>query len=155
MSNAVNFPPKSFWVTLVAERLNEKISELRSQLESVQSSVLEETKSSAGDKYETGRAMAQNEVFKLETQLAEWQASHHHFLNTNFTDTVEIITDGNLIETDFGWFLISVSVGNLTESSFQVKTISQNAPIGKLLKGKRKGDIIQINGKLIKVLQIL
>ena len=48
-----------------------QISTLKSAIKATQQSANEETKSTAGDKYETGRAMAQLEVEKFQSQLAE------------------------------------------------------------------------------------
>src|SRR5688572_28358541 len=51
--------------------LIEKAQYLRDTIREMQQSANEETKSSVGDKYETGRAMAQLEIEKLSAQLKE------------------------------------------------------------------------------------
>jgi hypothetical protein len=51
--------------------VEQRIATAQEAIASAQRSANEETKSSAGDKYETGRAMAQLEIEKSTLQLAE------------------------------------------------------------------------------------
>ena len=51
--------------------VHERIAATQEAIYTAQLSANEETKSSAGDKYETGRAMAQLEIEKNTAQLAE------------------------------------------------------------------------------------
>jgi hypothetical protein len=53
------------------EFIDKRIAGAREAIQIAQDSANEETKSSAGDKYETGRAMAQLEIEKNTTQLEE------------------------------------------------------------------------------------
>ena len=48
-----------------------KLSQLEVEKSKIQDSANNETKSSMGDKYETGRAMAQNEIGKLELNILD------------------------------------------------------------------------------------
>src|SRR6187399_2402536 len=57
--------------SLCLESVTKRIDSIRSAMAVTQASASEETKSSAGDKYETGRAMAQLEIEKLNEQLSE------------------------------------------------------------------------------------
>ena len=54
-----------------AEIIEQRITELKSIIQESQDAANNETKSSAGDKHETGRAMAQLETEKLSSQLSE------------------------------------------------------------------------------------
>ena len=51
-------------------KIEEQLASLRKAISSIEESKLNETKSSAGDKFETGRAMMQMEQDKTESQLA-------------------------------------------------------------------------------------
>lgn len=51
--------------------INDRISLLEKQLQSLKEARDNETKSSAGDKFETGRAMMQSEVQKIQSQLQQ------------------------------------------------------------------------------------
>ena len=53
--------------------INNRLLAVKTTLEEIQESLLSETKSSAGDKHETGRAMLQLEREKTGQQLSEIQ----------------------------------------------------------------------------------
>ena len=55
--------------TIIELELKRQISEITSNLDTIEQSKAQETKSSAGDKFETGRAMMQIEEDKLLGQL--------------------------------------------------------------------------------------
>lgn len=82
-------------------------------IEHAQLAANEETKSSAGDKYETGRAMMQLEIEKQSVQLAEAMKLKHVLSQINPEKTTETIQSGSLVFTDQGNFYISISAGKL------------------------------------------
>lgn len=51
--------------------VNERLARIQGQIKELETALTSETKSSAGDKHETGRAMIQLEREKLGQQLAE------------------------------------------------------------------------------------
>ena len=113
---------------LVLDKLNDK---LVSKLESLKISLIQtiesrnsDTKSSAGDKFETSREMAQIEIKKLDDQIKKTQ----QFLFDLKADT------SLLIKTDKGFFFICIAYGNLIISEdIQVICISNLAPISNFL----------------------
>tara|TARA_B110000240_G_scaffold147005_1_gene162490 strand:+ start:4249 stop:4668 length:420 start_codon:yes stop_codon:yes gene_type:complete len=113
---------------LVLDKLNDK---LVSKLESLKISLIQtiesrnsETKSSAGDKFETSREMAQIEIKKLDDQIKKTQ----QFLFALKADT------SLLIKTDKGFFFICIAYGKLIISkNIQVICISNLAPISNFL----------------------
>jgi hypothetical protein len=91
-------------------------------IDELQESTAEDTKSSAGDKYEPGREMMQQE-----TEVAE-------------TGSVVLTSNGN--------FYISISAGALIVDNERYFAVSPASPIGLQLKGLKKGDEFSLNGKL-------
>ena len=57
-----------------------KIAEIKATIKKVQESGNNEQKSSMGDKYETGRAMSQNEIYMLSQQLEVLQHEYQKLL---------------------------------------------------------------------------
>ena len=55
------------------DALNQRLEVIKSTISDIQNSLQSETKSTAGDKHETGRAMLQLEREKAGNQLAELQ----------------------------------------------------------------------------------
>ncbi len=132
----------------------QKLEELERHILTVQQSANQESKSSMGDKYETGRAMAQNEVFMLRTQLENLKQEFSRFEATDFTLRREECAAGSLVHTGNGWFLLSAALGKIPVSGQVVMCISLDSPLGKALLGKKMGESFSVNGKEGRVLEM-
>ena len=122
--------------------VEERISNIHNQIMEIQESLASETKSSAGDKHETGRAMLQLEREKVGQQLAEVEKLKEVLSKIDAEKTSEIIGLGSVVLTTQSNYFIAISAGLLEVGSDQFFGISQNTPIGLLLKGKKPGDEI-------------
>ena len=71
----------------------------------------DETKSSAGDKHETGRAMAQLEQEKNAQQLNEALALREQLNKIDPLQRSSSIQPGSFVKTNLGNFYISISAG--------------------------------------------
>lgn len=126
--------------------LDHKLYELRSALKEVTEAGNNETKSTAGDKHETGRAMMQLEQEKLGKQLQEAENQLAEFERIDGSVESECVVLGSLIETDKGLFLISVSIGKLQVDNKTVFVISNKSPLAIALAGKKQKDTVVFNG---------
>ena len=126
--------------------VTERITRLKTEIKKTQSSANEETKSSAGDKYETGRAMAQLEIEKNTRQLAEAERLQGMLQAIHVDLVSHTIIPGSLITTSKGVFYISISIGLVEINKQQYFIIAPDSPIGKLFMGKKAGDIVSWNG---------
>ena len=131
-----------------------KIKTIQFQIEEISKALTSETKSSAGDKHETGRAMLQLEREKLGNQLAEQQKVEDVLSRIQVDKTSETIGLGSLVYTSQANYFIAISAGQLTVDNCLFYAISALTPIGKLLLGKQIGDELVFNGKVIKIKQI-
>jgi transcription elongation GreA/GreB family factor len=134
--------------------LNSKLVELEKAIFNVQNAANEESKSSMGDKYETGRAMAQNDRAMLENQKNELLKDITTFENINFEQETEFVKSGSLVHTSIGYILVSVSLGKIVEGGINVMLISSASPLGTELSGKKTKDTITMNGRQIQILGI-
>ena len=123
----------------------DRISRIKLEIKKAQSSANEETKSSAGDKYETGRAMAQLEIEKNTKQLAEAEKLLGMLNSMLAENTSSVIIPGSLILTDKGVFYIAISIGQVTIDQNSYFIIAPDSPIGKVFMGKKNGDIVEWN----------
>ena len=105
----------------------------------IQESLLSETKSSAGDKHETGRAMLQLEREKTGQQLAEIQKTQEILSKIDVSKTSKTICLGSVVYTSQANYFISISAGKLTVDNIDFFAISPNTPIGQLLLSKTAG----------------
>jgi hypothetical protein len=111
----------------------------------------DDTKSSAGDKYETGRAMMQQEKDRNTTQLNEANKLMVALNRISAKGSSAIADTGSLVITDNGKFYIAISAGILTVDGESYFAVSPASPIGIKLKGLKVGDGFDLNGKGYKV----
>ena len=126
--------------------LSEKINAIQSSLESVNEAANNETKSTAGDKHETGRAMMQLEQEKLSKQLNELFQLQSDLEKISLDNPEKKIKKGCLIETDKGWFFIGIGLGKLLVDQQTVFAISEQSPIGKILLQIGSSSSFEFNG---------
>ncbi len=134
--------------------VSEKISMLRTLIEDNREGLISETKSTAGDKHETSRAMGQLEQEKLNKQLLEAEKQFSLLSGINVEIKAEKVQVGSLIETTMGWFYLSVGLGQIKLEGQTIFCISPQSPIGALLLSTRVGDQINWQNKKIEVLKI-
>ncbi|WP_149273498.1 3-oxoacyl-ACP synthase [Pareuzebyella sediminis] len=131
-----------------------RIDRIRNNLGTIQEALASETKSSAGDKHETGRAMLHLEYEKLGQQLDEAEKMRMVLYRINIGIRKEKAGLGSWVKTSKGDYFLAISAGPYTFRQTSVYCISVNAPIGQLVLGKSAGDTINHRGQEIKILQI-
>lgn len=131
-----------------------RIDTARSAMESAQESANSESKSSAGDKYETGRAMAQIERDRHAIQLADAVAMQQDLLRIDPGRVCAVGQPGALIETTTGRFFISISAGRLTAEGQPWFAVSPTSPVGTAFRGRAVGDIVTVNVNPMTIRQI-
>ena len=131
-----------------------KIISLNNIINEVAESSNAESKSSAGDKHETSKAMMQLEIEKLGTQLKEAEEQLAEFEKIKFNKPFQTIEQGSLVETDKGYFFIAGSVGKLTVDDKTVFVISNRSPLAVAFSGKQQGDSLSFNGVVYSVVSV-
>lgn len=126
--------------------IQEKLHGIQLEFDALQESLTSETKSTAGDKHETGRAMTQLEQEKLSRQLGELRKTQEGLHRIDPTATIDPIGFGSLIETSRGWFYISVGIGAVNVDGQSVFCITAGSPMGQKMLGKTSGDQFDLNG---------
>lgn len=140
--------------SLCVEYVNTRIQGLKNAIAEAQQSASEETKSSAGDKYETGRAMAQLEIEKNTAQLAEALKLKQAIEQISPDQSSSTIQTGSLVITNQGKFYISISVGQLKLDEDFFFIISPTAPIAKHMIGLKPQSSFSFQGKTFTILAI-
>ena len=112
---------KSAVIAELDKQLLTKLTYLNTTLQQAIDSRNSDTKSSAGDKFETSREMAQIEIHKIETEILKTQ----QFINDLLSKTTQLII------TDKGIFLVAIPFGKLMLNDMTIFCISNSAPITK------------------------
>lgn len=117
-----------------------RIKPVREAMEEAQVSANAETKSTAGDKHEISRAMAQGERDRLAQQLHNLQMLYSALEKLNVAPAGDSIEIGSYIESSVGDFFVSVGLGEVKTEGFRFFAIAAHSPVGQQLIGKRVGD---------------
>jgi transcription elongation GreA/GreB family factor len=136
--------------------LVERLAIQDEEIASIREAFASDTKSSAGDKHEVGRAMVQQELDKLEEQRAKLIALQQELARVPVDRTYEKAGFGSMVTTDQGSYFIAIGLGVVDvvrddPDSDTCYAISMASPIGQALKDKRVGDAIDFNGKWIMI----
>lgn len=134
--------------------LEERIKQIQAERSLVQASANDETKSSVGDKYETGRAMAQLEIERYTQQLVETEKLLRRLQELKEVQVHDQITSGSLVYASQGYFYISVGLGMIECDGHRLYCLSPEAPLGRELLGKCAGDRVTINGRIFQILAV-
>jgi len=129
----------------VEKELSSKIERIQIQFDELQKSLTNETKSSAGDKHETGRAMAQLEQEKLSKALTQMTQLRNALSKVKPDENHSVVQYGSLVQTSKGYFFFSIGLGQIKVEDQEVFCMTATSPLGQKLLGKSKGDTIQMN----------
>lgn len=135
--------------------LNERLRVIQNQVSDIQNALQSETKSSAGDKHETGRAMLQLDREKAGNQLAELQKQIEILHKINPELSGDKVALGSIVKTSDSNYFIGVSVGEIKTEHESFYGISAATPIGRLLMSKQVGDVIQFRVQQFTITEIL
>lgn len=126
--------------------VNERIVDLEASILDTQRSSQSDTKSSAGDKHETGRAMAQLEIEKQQVSLGNLIAMRDVLARLDPTVPQERVREGALVRTDRGLFYIAVGLGRMVVDGQEVLVMSPQAPLAEALQRTPIGGTARFNG---------
>ena len=134
--------------------VSERLGRIKKSIDDIQQALTNESKSSAGDKHETGRAMLQLEREKLGNQLYEAEKMQEVLSKVDLQCDTGTIGLGNLVQTTKNTYFLAISAGIQTIPNGSVYCISVGTPIAQLLLGKTVGDEVIFNGECVKILEI-
>lgn len=126
--------------------LEEKISELRSILRELEEGGANDSKSSAGDKHETARAMMQLEQEKIGKQLKEVMAQRSELEKIIPLPVSSKIKAGSLVKTNRGYLFFSVPLGKVAVNQTSVMLLSPRSPLALTFSGLGEGAQVEFNG---------
>ncbi|MDA8886341.1 hypothetical protein N8368_02290 [Bacteroidia bacterium] len=135
-------------------KLQSQIEELQAAKDKVQESVVGEENSTSGNKFETARAMGQEELDRLNRQMNNFVREMNILSQISPTKPCDTGQLGALIKTDKKTLYLSVALGKVELDKETLYAISTVSPIGQLIMGKGKGDVISFAGKKEKIVSV-
>ncbi len=131
--------------------VNKKLQTIENTIKSNQQALQSETKSSAGDKHETGRAMLQLEMEKAGQQLKVVSEMKLQLDKLKIDVLNKVVGLGSIVYTNQFNYFIAISVGKLAVENQTYYAISSNSPIGQLFLGKNQGEVITFRNQQIEI----
>jgi hypothetical protein len=136
-------------------KVKEKMQTFREERNAINLGILEDNKSSAGDKFETGRETMTQGLNTVEKQLKQARFEFDELCRLQSIKGISpTVQEGSLVKIGNDLFLISISLGQINIADQKVFLLSENSPLGQSLIGKKENEEIQFRGKPMKILEI-
>jgi transcription elongation GreA/GreB family factor len=130
-------------VAYAAQKINDAQAAIQLATESAEA----DTKSSAGDKYETAREMLKQEIEKAQMQLAEAEKLKQQLFHISAESKSETVAAGSLVITDNGLFYVAVAAGQHTLNGKTYIIISPASPLAQKMLGQKAGSAFTLNNR--------
>ena len=134
--------------------INQKIAKLKDSVQDLQQAASEDTKSSAGDKFETSREMMKLEIEKNNIQLRQLNSMKQLLAKCKPDQLSEEIRLGALVRSNEGLYYFAVPLGKVEAAGESCFVLSLASPLGKALLGKKSGESIPFMKREIEVLEV-
>lgn len=126
--------------------IEQRVVATQALLDKAQDAITGEAKSSAGDKYETGRAMGHLEQEMHGRQMGEHVKERAMLQRLRTGILFDQVSVGSFVQCGEVAFFIAAGLGKQSFEGQTVVFLSPHAPITKLLMGKKRGDSFPFNG---------
>jgi len=150
----MSLPRKQDVIAAAISIVSQKIERIKAELDDLNDGNAQNSKSTAGDKHDTERAMVHLEIEKLSKSLSVEYAIRNDLEQIKPDNVNSVVSNGSLVETSRGKFLIGAACGNVHVSSTSVFCISEYSPLATELNSKSVGDIAQVNGNDFRIKSI-
>lgn len=131
---------KKSLINHLEQLLEQKITKNQEQITSLKESRDSDTKNSAGDKYETGVEMIQQEIENTQQQLNQFKKQQQELHRARGQNASEVISFGNLVLSSQGLYFLAIGLGEIKVDGQSCYCISTASPLGSIFLGKKKGD---------------
>lgn len=133
-------------LTVCKKHVQQRIDNAQEAIASASDAAADDTKSSAGDKFETTREMMQQELSRHHLLLSDAKRMEQLLANIDIRVDSGPIRTGSLVTTDQGIFFIAISVGQTQVGEVTYWIISPYSPLGQRLVGLSAGQQVAFNG---------
>jgi len=134
--------------------LAERIKYAEAGVEEAREAGRSDTKSSAGDKHETGRAMAQLEMEKQQTALGNLQDLARTLHGIDPDRRHLHFAKGALVQMEQGLFYVAAALGKIRVEETDVMVISPGSPLLAALIPMNIGEVREFKGARYRLIDI-
>lgn len=138
---------KARLIDFLTFRFTNEVTEIQADLALISNDLANDTKSSAGDKFETAREMANQEISKLQSVLAEKKRFLQILQNDAFQSRSSIIQAGALVQIEEIWYFFGLPFGKTTFDNETVIGIGLTAPFAQAFLQKEQHSVVNFGQK--------
>jgi hypothetical protein len=138
---------KAELIDFLTIRFTGEVNEIQADLALISNDLANDTKSSAGDKFETAREMANQEISKLQSVLAEKKRFLQLLQNDAFQSKSTTIQAGALAQIEEIWYFFGLPFGKTTFDTKTVIGIRLTAPFSQAFLQKQQGITVNFGNK--------
>lgn len=127
------------------DHVDKNLAEAKARMASLKESLGAESKSSAGDKHETGRAMIHLEQERVQDTVGRLEHMRGLLMQRAAQDKViQRVSPGALVETTGPWVLVGVPLGKVQLPDALVLCVGAEAPLAQQWHGAQPGDQVAL-----------
>ena len=131
------------------------LARARTAFEELQTSLEGESKSTAGDKHETGRAMVQMEMEQAAARLSRVEGMMRQWHALEPLLGREQVRPGAIVSTDQGGFILGVAWGKFEGPGDATwRAISSDAPLAQAMQSLGPGDTVEFRGRMWHIISV-
>jgi hypothetical protein len=151
MQQAFNIDFKKRLHQYCVQMIEDRIATTLAAMNNAQAAANSEEKSSAGDKYETGRAMGHLEKEMHGKQLAANRRELAALMAVDCNTIHNAITTGSFIRCNTGSFFVAAGLGKISFEGETIFVLSPVAPVAGMLHNKKAGESFIFNNHSITI----
>jgi len=134
--------------------LQTRVSNAEQAMKAAQEAANGEEKSSAGDKYETSRAMGHRDRDMYARQMVEAGQELNRIGSVNL-EISKLAKTGSLVCTKSTMYFILTGIGKLNHQQKEIMVLSPLSPLARLIIGKKVGETFVFNQLSHEILSIV
>lgn len=136
---------RDFILKHLLDHVDKDLAEAKARMASLKESLDAESKSSAGDKHETGRAMIHLEQERVQDTVGRLEHMRGILIQRAFQDkAIQRVSPGALVETTGPWVLVGVPLGKVQLPDTLVLCVGAEAPLAQQWRGAQPGDQVAL-----------
>lgn len=139
---------------LCSQYITEREAEIKAAIADAQEAAANETKSTAGDKYETAREMMQQDINMNLARLNELHKLKAALQQIHTASVGVKALPGSVVYTSNGNYYIAISAGKLQVDGTSYYAISPSSPIGMKMMNLQAGDPFELGGKKFLIVRV-
>ena len=136
-------------------KVQERMEEALAAMDRAAEAALSEEKSSAGDKYETGRAMGYLERERYAGVLQQARKELSFYQQLKPVNDPQRVEPGVLVAAENLFILLATGIGKMDVACHTVLVVSAASPLGQKLRGLQAGAGFMLNDRSIRILSLV